>query len=239
MAKDLEILGKALVAAAIALMLISFGQQTIFHLGLIHKPIWLLDADVEKSFPTWFAVVTLFLAAIALILVARQEYVAKSGKWIYWAALAAGFGLMSADETLEMHERAFSPETAAMLNLPPGSVEIMQWFPVPVLAVVGIAFARFVFSLPTHTRNGLILAAVIYCAGIVGVELVINAIFGGVDHASYGGAVLVTAEESCEQGGVLVMLFVTMQRWLELLGERSAPAGAKAAAAATKGAQPA
>jgi hypothetical protein len=231
MAKDLELLAKALIAVAIMLMLISFGQQCIWHLGLIHKPIWLFDADVETSFPTWYSVATLFLVAIALILVARQEYAAKTGKWIYWAVLAAGFGLMSADEQLEIHERAFSPETAAMFHLPPGSVEIMQWFPVPVLAVVGFAFARFVFSMPTHTRNGLILAGVIYVAGIVGVELVVNTLLGEVDHTTFEGALLVTAEESFEQAGVLVMLVVTMRHWLELLGERTAPVAAKAGAA--------
>jgi hypothetical protein len=237
MAKDIELLGKALIAVAIMLMLISFGQQCIWHLGLIHKPIWLFDADSEKSFPTWYSVGTLFLAAIALVLVARQEFAAKTGNWIYWAVLAAGFSLMSADEQLEIHERIFSPETAALFHLPPGSVEIMQWFPVPVLAVAGFFFARFVFSLPTHLRNGLITAGAIYVAGIVVVELVINTAFGELDHKTFAGALEVTAEESFEQAGVLVMLFVTMRHWLELLGARTAPVAAQADATPAKGAQ--
>jgi hypothetical protein len=227
--RDVQLLGKALIAVAVLLMLVSFGQQTIFHLGLISKPIWLLDADVEKSLPTWYSVALLFLTSVALVLVACQEFLGESGHWWYWAALSAGFAVMSVDEHLELHERLFSPQTAHSMHLSDPAARWLEWFPVPVMVIAALAFGRFVFSLPPRTRNALILAAVLYGSGIIGVELVMTAILGHLDHKTMGGVMMVTVEESFELSGILVMLMATASYYLELVGRRAASPNALAA----------
>jgi hypothetical protein len=216
---DLARIGKCLVVIPALAVLVSFTQQSIYRLGLIAKPVWLLDADVERSVPTWLSVVLLFLAASLLGLVAACERDLQSGRWGYWLLLSVGFLLMSLDEHLELHERLPS-EAVKFFGLGQQERQILDWFPVPVAALALLIFRRFLFGLPTRVRNGLILAGGLYCTGIVAVELVVDAILGGIDHNTFGGAVLATTEESFELAGVLVLLFVVGRYWLRLLEAR-------------------
>lgn len=209
-------MGKFLLLFAALAMLISFTQQCLHHLGLIAKPVWLLDADVEKSVPTWLSVVLLFLAGVLLGLIASCERDLRSRRWRYWLVLAAGFLLMSLDEFLELHER-IPLEIAEVFGLGQQERQILEWFPVPVAALALLIFGRFLFGLPVPVRNWLILAGGLYCTGIVAVELVVNFVLGGIDHNTFSGAVLVTTEESFELAGVLALLYAAGRYWLSLL----------------------
>lgn len=209
-------IGKFLLLFAVFAMLISFTQQCLHHLGLIAKPVWLLDADVEKSVPTWLAVVLLFLASGLLGLIASCERDLRSRRWRYWLVLAVGFLFMSLDEFLELHER-IPLELADFFGLSQQERQILEWFPVPVAAFSLLIFGRFLFGLPLPVRNWLILAGGLYCTGIVAVELVANFVLGGIDHNTFSGAVLVTIEESFELAGVLTLLYAAGRYWLSLL----------------------
>jgi hypothetical protein len=218
---DLARIGKCLVIGAALAMLVSLIQQIFFSLGLIAKPVWLLDADVEKSIPTWLSVILLFLAAGLLGLVAACEHDIRSGRWGYWLLLSVGFLLMSLDEYLELHERLPSILNS-VFGLGQEQRHMLEWFPVPVAAFALLIFGRFLIGLPARVRNGLIVAGGLYCMGIIALDLVANAILGGVDHNTFGGAVLVTTEESFELAGLLVLLFVAGRYWLRILEARGA-----------------
>ena len=209
MQHEVATLVKCLGLIAICLMAISLGQQALVHSGIVGTPIWLLDADVERSLPTWFSVVLLALASVSLALVARSHLKSGSRHGLHWALLAAGFLTMSVDEHLELHERIGSSLSSSNYSL--GA--LIYWLPIPLVLAAGIIFWRFLSSLPIGVRNGLVIAGGLYIIGVVAIELVLSTVLGAPSHGTFAGALLVTAEEAFELAGVLLLL-LTLTEYL-------------------------
>jgi hypothetical protein len=206
------------VACIVALVVLCLAGQ-FSHFVLHHDRLMGLvrdfDLDEERNVPTWFQSFTLGLAAVLLEIVARVRRSVADGRWVCWRVLAAGFAFLSLDELASIHER-FELPAQALRNVP--GFRAFSWV-VPGALLVAALFAFFLpwlRTLPTRTRNGLMLAGMVFVAGAVGMEAVggIVAMTGGMDTWTY--VFTYTIEESMEMTGTL-LLIVTLLEYLRSL----------------------
>lgn len=140
-----------------------YGLYSLFELGS------------DTGIPTWFSSLGL-LTCSGLLAVRTSVSCKQSDRWSsYWWALAAIFLLLSVDEVARLHEvlggfigaqlRPTVGEAAGFLHygwVMPGLLFV---------AVIGLAYARFLFAQPRKFRNRLIACAVVYIGGAVLVEM--------------------------------------------------------------------
>lgn len=132
-----------------------------------------LYVDNEKNLPTAFAVLLLLSATLLLALVATLEHGSRSPWTWHWAALAAGFGLMTVDEAWSLHEKLIDPGRALLGDAELG-IFFYAWvlFAIALLPLLAALFMRFVLGLDAATRNRFLLAGALFVGGAVGLELV-------------------------------------------------------------------
>ncbi|HEU0080314.1 MAG TPA: hypothetical protein VFQ76_21885 [Longimicrobiaceae bacterium] len=202
----------ALVAASSAgqLILYSSGHDHVF--GFVPRFSLLQEANV----PTWYASTTLLFCAVLLGVVARMERDAGSPYALHWKLLALVFLYLSLDEAAELHELLVLP-LRATLNA--GGLFYYAWVVpgIAVLAVLAVAYARFLLHLPAPTRRLFLVAAATFVGGALGAEMV-----GGAWVESRGAghpvSVLIgSVEEALEMVGIAVFAYALLLH-LELRG---------------------
>jgi hypothetical protein len=179
-----------------------------FGFGFQHGPInivALIDLQGEDSLPAWYSSMLLLLAGLLLGFVGwikrtrRQRFV-----W-HWLILGFIFALMSADETIQFHERASWPfERVLKLE----GAFLYGWV-LPALAfvvVVGISYLKFLVHLPARTRWRFVVAGTVYVGAALGLEMVEGVwdTAHGKDNGAY--IAMVATEEIGEMIGVAIFI---------------------------------
>jgi hypothetical protein len=180
---------------------------------------WRFDLAADISVPTWFSSLLLGLAAALLWQLAPLAPARGIGHAGQWKALAAILAVLSVDEVAALHEWAST-------WLPPISDSGFLYYRWVVLAglfvvLAGGVFASFVAQLPTHTRALLLLAAAVFVAGALGMEMVAGWIESrhGAEVATY--ALVTTIEESAEMAGVIIAIHALLELTECMLSEES------------------
>lgn len=180
------------------LMLTVHSLLTIVHYKFFELP-WLLrelfDVDEEESIPTWFSSALLLLTSVVLFVTASLTRQMKGSNAAYWSGLGLGFGFMSVDEIAGFHET---------LN----TVTDFSWA-LPgllVVAIVGVAYLRFLTSLPSATAIRFMMSGAVFVGGAVGVELATEPYLydDALDTMAYN--LWTPVEEGMEMGGVIMFL---------------------------------
>ncbi|HEX7045156.1 MAG TPA: hypothetical protein VF203_11145 [Burkholderiales bacterium] len=163
----------------------------------------LFSVSSEGALPTWYSAVTLLLCAVLLGVIAAvyrgQPFRA------HWSALAVIFGLMSLDEATAIHEMLTTP-LHARLNT--GGALFFAWV-IPGLAfvaVLALAYVRFLWSLPRRTGGLFLLAGATYVAGALGMEMAAGLYVEARGYTFVYG-LMATAEEVLEMGGVALFIY--------------------------------
>lgn len=170
--------------------------------------ILMFDVDIERSFYTWFSV--LLLAGAGVLLLDTGHKVRPSDRFIgtQWTILGGIFILLSVDEMLRFHEK-LSGRVNTVLDT--GGIFTFAWvIPAAIICVIGfVALVPFLRRLPARVRNLMILSAVLFLGGAIGMEMI-----GGKMMSDHGGDVTVlpyrlaaTAEEGLEGLGVLLFIY--------------------------------
>lgn len=132
----------------------------------IVEPLWnLLSLSAEGNVPTWFASSLLLVCALVAGSIAAQ--LAAGAPWrTHWWGIALALGYVSLDEVVGLHE-----QLGGMFET--GGVLYFDWVLVaaPIVGVLAIVYWPFLRALVPRTRMRLILAAVIYVGGALGMEL--------------------------------------------------------------------
>lgn len=180
--------------------------------------VWLLDVDVERSFYTWFSSLLLACAA-ALLWDTGERTPNPRALRVQWMALSVLFLLLSADEALGFHELLNAP-VSAVLDAP--KFAVFPWvIPASLLCLAGlIALVPFLQQLPARVRTLMILSAVIFLSGVLGMELVGGHIFSNSGGDIFGDnafeattlayRLVAIAEEGLEGLGVLVFIYAIL-----------------------------
>jgi hypothetical protein len=195
-----------------ALVVLNLAVQCIHFLTAAHWPNLLrfVNLSREGNLPTWYQSATLFLAGgvAGLVAVAARQ---QSDPFRYhWTAVALVFIYLSMDEGAAIHELTVRPLRAAL-----GATGILyySWIILGALAVVasGVLFRRFIAGLPVPTRRRLIVAAIVFLSGALGVEALggMFAEINGRNNLAYG--LITTVEETCEMAGVALFIVALLE----------------------------
>lgn len=156
-----------------------------------------VDANLERSIPTWFNATLWVLSALVSGYIAYHTTIFRTSWWLFTGACV----ILSIDEAVSLHERLepLAEQLGTGLRFAwviPGMI---------ITAVIVLLLIRMVLSLPTTSRNGLIIGGILFLTGSVGVETITGFVFArsGADGLY---ALLSTVEESFEILGVTVGL---------------------------------
>ncbi len=211
-AKVAVVLSLVVLAVSVASLTGQYLKPGLAHNELALKVIAKLNLDKEvNDLPTWYQSSTLLVSSVLLLVIglARRELKDKDAK--YWGLLSLIFLFLSLDEAVSIHEQMTMPLiTAFHLE---GFLFLSWVIPASFLvALLGIVLSRFLFRLPSSTRNLMILSALIYLAGALGVEMVgANYMFMMNNPPDIGSnftyAIITTVEEFLEMTGIVVFIY--------------------------------
>lgn len=206
------------LALAVAFFATAHLTGLILRFGFDHDYVYGLvpffDLDREHNLPSLFSALLLLLSSALLALIAVVRRRGGGGDWRAWGGLSLLFLLVCGDEALALHERLILP----LQGLLGASGFLFFAWVIPYGLLVGLLallYLRFLYRLPAPTRSGLVLAAGLFLAGAVGLEMVGGQLYeelGGVPDLLYSA--VVTLEELLEMSGVLVFIH-TLLRYLE------------------------
>lgn len=198
----------AVVAGLSFLLLCASLFQDILFLGRDKSAkIWMLDVDVEQSVFTWVSVLAFFFAAQLLFWIGREKFAAGDRfKW-HWYFLAVVFLVLSLDEFSSIHEKI---STVLASHFDNTGVFYFAWAaPAGVLSLLGLAaFIPFLRSFPPRHGRLLLLSALIFLFGAVGMEMIGGAIAESYGLGSMSYRLATTVEEGAELAGVLLFIYV-------------------------------
>jgi hypothetical protein len=203
---------RALLILAAALAGVNLGLQAIHFLTPLQIPavVHLFDLAREGNVPTWVQSNTLLACGALTALIAAAEWKRQSPFRIHWTLTALFCVYLSADEAASIHEMTVRPlrdafHTSGLLFYP--------WIVIGIAASVAIAIAarRFLAHLPVRTRRTVILAAVIYVAGAIGVEALGGMYAETHGQRNLGYGMITTIEETLEMIGMSVAVFALLE----------------------------
>ena len=210
---------RALLVAAAALAAVNLTLQSIHFLTPLHMPrlVRLFDLAREGNVPTWVQSYTLLGCGALAALVAFAEWQHRSPFRVHWALTALFCVYLSADEAASIHEMAVRPLRSAFHT---GGLLYYPWIVVGAAAALAVAVAshRFIRSLPPRTRRTVIIAAVVYVTGALGVEALggMYAETHGQRNLTYG--LITTVEETLEMAGMSIAAFALLEYLRDHIG---------------------
>ena len=163
--------------------------------GIEYWQIAVFDLDEEESFGTWFSATILLFTSVLMIAVASCLRTAADSMYRWWMILGIGFGLMSIDEVVGLHE------LMATIS------ESTTWTTVGVFVflLAGLGFAPFLWHYRWRTSGLFLLAGTIYATGAIVVER-----YSGTDLNSLGYNMLTGLEEGLEMFGVILAIYTVL-----------------------------
>jgi hypothetical protein len=210
---------RTLLLLAGALALVNLGLQAIHFLTPFKMPhvVRLFDLAREGNVPTWVQSNTLLACGALTALIAAAEWKRKSAFRLHWTLTALFCVYLSADEAASIHEMTVKPLRAAFHT---SGLLFFPWILIglAVSIVVAVAARRFLAHLPARTRRTVILAAIVYVTGAIGVEALsgMYAETHGQRNLVYG--VITTIEETLEMVGMSVAVFALLEYLRDNIG---------------------
>lgn len=158
---------------AATLIVLALNTVRIIAIYGFNLPVRLVVIDVsyEQNLPTWFSTLLLSMNAAILTVIAVWKMSRNARHRWSWAVLAAGFAVLSLDETASLHEN---------LNLLINNTHVTKvrlvsaWViaGVPFVCVIAASFFTFLRDLPARARLQFLVAGVLFVGGSVGMEVI-------------------------------------------------------------------
>ncbi len=190
------------------------GDDELF--GLID----LFDFDIEGNVPTLYSAVSVLFCSALLALITRVNWRKPDGKRFYWLGLTILFLLLAIDEGTAIHEEI---STFLERYMDARGVLYFLWV-VPygiAMAVLALAYSKFVWELPKETRARFVMAGVIFLTGALGIEMLgaREADLNGYDTVTY--CVLYSLEEMLEMLGIILFIYTLLSHLARETGRLS------------------
>ncbi len=208
-------IARILGAVAFFLLLASIGGQFAKYV-LGHDTVYglvnLFDINREHNIPTFFAALLMLFAALLLAVISLLSREQRASHVLKWTVLSFGFVFMAFDELFQVHERFTGPVRALLGNGNLG-VFYFAWVIPGIALVLGLAlfFRKFLLDLTAKTSRRFTMAATIYIAGIIGVELIGGryAELHSVQNLTYN--MIVSIEEGLEMAGLIIFIWALLR----------------------------
>lgn len=174
--------------------------------------------DGKANVPIWFSAVLLLLCSALLALIAGQAAVAEADRR-RWRALSLVCLVLSLDEMSGAYDRL--GDLLLQLGIPAWGWVLM---PIVWMPPFALAYDRLLADLEVEDRRRLLVAAMVYLAGAVGLEILGAgyALVHGPDDLPY--ELVTTGERLLEMAGAILFLDALLrygraQAWIVALGE--------------------
>ncbi len=169
----------------------------------------LFDINQEQNIPSLYSWSALLFSAMLLAAIARVKKIVGDRYVTHWRALSIIFVYLSLDEAMSLHEKFVDPWRARFNT---GGIFYYAWvIPASILVVIfGLTFIRFLLALPPKTKRLFAIAATVYVAGALGLEMVagIYAEVHGSDNIVI--AALTSIEEFMEMSGIVIFIYALL-----------------------------
>jgi hypothetical protein len=174
--------------------------------GGMREVAYRFDLDRENTLAAWYSSLTLLACASLLAVFSWKSFSIRAPFAAHWACLAAGFAMMSLDESAAVHEISIVP-LRRILDL--HGLFYFAWVVPGACAVLGIAVAyfRFLLHLDRTTRNRFLAAGAIFVGGAMGLEAIGGMLVEWQGFQSVPYVLVSTLEETCEMVGILIFLY--------------------------------
>jgi len=193
-----------LTSVVLCLTFLCIASQLLQHnvdLGRIFEGlVRLVNVDEEHNIPTWYQSFMLFFCSVLLAKIATEKKRNNMKYVLHWWGLSIIFLFLSIDEMVCIHERAIDECGKGFLHF--------QWI-VPAAFFVlffALSYLKFLAHLPVKTKILVVIAAVLYVGGALGMESVNGYYFElyGPEDIKY--SMLTTLEEFLEMSGIVIFL---------------------------------
>ena len=169
------------------------------------------NVGIEQNIPTLYSVLIWTSAAAITGLIAHFEASEKTRFMGRWRALSLSFLFLAFDEGTTFHEHMgdLTEEylTPMCVGAPTGYLYFIWVLPYGALVMLlaGL-YAPFLDALPSRTKWGLILSAVVFLGGAMGIEMISAAVYETkTERHPVSYAVLYSIEEFMEMLGVALL----------------------------------
>lgn len=180
--------------------------------------------DHEANFPSAYSAAAILLSAVLLWKISRLEREKTGGRVRYWQLLSLVFVFLAADEFMALHEYLIVPVKSQLENTRLDSGYLYFGWLVPYIVItliLAMVMLRLLVKLPAWTRNGMLLAAVVFLLGAAGMEMVGGNYWAGQGWAVDGSdevdltyALIITLEELLEMLGIIIFIYVLLRYYL-------------------------
>lgn len=138
----------------------------------------------------------------------------KSQYSFHWKSLSLVFFVLAIDEAVMIHESTI-PKIGRWLmpSFKMSGFLSFAWVIVGAVFVLVLllTYWKFIFSLPSKTKFLFILSAIIYLAGVIGVESIGGWYADLYGYQNHTYSTIATFEEALEMLGVLVFIYALLQ----------------------------
>lgn len=215
-----------LIGLSAVVLLLGFFREAyvaIFGIETFLKDLRQIALDTEHCIGSFYSSVLMGIAALLMTVIGQHEE--RKRTRYRWFFLAFIFVVMSLDESVSFHEVLINPLRPVF-----GFSSFLHFaWVVPgtlFVAAMGLVYTPFVFAMEKSTRNGVILAGVLYVSGALGLEAVGGHFhsIGGNTHPYYIAASMI--EEMLEIVGLTLFATVLLQAVAALGRASESPAPA-------------
>ncbi len=205
----------SLVGVLVVLSLIGQVFKYIFGYNHVFSYVPLTDLNAESNIPAWFSSVILVISALLFGVISWIKRSQRDRYTRHWFGLVLIFTYLSLDENVELHERTIAPlrDTIQGTGLLYSSWIVLGG---AFVALVILIYWKFLWSLPTKTRNLLIASGAVYVGGALFIES-IHGYYLDVHGRDMGYALIASLEESCEMLGIVLLIY-TLMSYIQTLG---------------------
>lgn len=163
-----------------------------------------LSVSSEGKIGTFFSGITLLSCALLLGIIAYAKFQERERHRALWVLLSLIFLYIAFDEVTVVHEQIGMQIGTAL-----GASGLLRGWVAPALicvALIGLAYLRFLIDLPRRSRLLFVTAGVMYVFGALGMEVVGR--WYGTRDLVYG--IIATIEEIFEMGGIIVFVYALL-----------------------------
>lgn len=179
------------------------------------------NTDGEKNFPAAFSAGLLLLSGVLSGAIAAYKLNYQEAFRRYWVGLSITFSFLAADEWLSFHEKL---SDIILPLLPVTGIFHFAWIIAGLVfvTVFGLVYFRFMLHLPRYYRQRFFVAAGIFLAGAIGMEMVSG--YYADTHQEWNRGIwlgLTTLEEGLEMLGLVLCVRTLLAYIQEFVGRIS------------------
>jgi hypothetical protein len=131
----------------------------------------MLDFDIEANLPSLYSALVILLCASVLAVIGKSQR--QFGNHRHWWGLAVIFAFLGMDEAIGLHEEIGDAFETLELISAEGYLYFMWVVPYSVILLsIAAVYLRFWWRLPSDTRWGFLISALLFLLGAVVLETI-------------------------------------------------------------------